>query len=212
MLILPYVLYNIRVMKPIIILASGSRKRSEILAACGIRHRVVPSRAAEILDARRSPQYNVRTNATIKARSVAQRFKAGYIIGADTIVQSGRKLFGKARSRQQSKQSLKQFSGRTVRVYTGLCVIDARTGRSASAVDCSQVRVKRLTPDQINQFMRIAGPHNLAGGFSIEGPGALIFDDVRGSFYNILGLPMINLNELFTRLGINLYKEAMKPR
>ena len=52
--------------------------------------------------------------------------------------------------------------------------------------------------------MRIAGPHDKAGGFSIEGPGTFIFDNIEGSFYNILGLPMMKLDELFRKLGVDL--------
>ncbi|MBI4713412.1 MAG: septum formation protein Maf [Planctomycetes bacterium] len=195
---------------PVIILASASRRRSRILTECGIAHRVVVSNVMEIMMPHKGAGPNALANACLKARAVASAYakstavKAIFIIGADTIVQCGRRLFGKARSRQQSKQFLEQFSDKTVRVYTGLCVIEGCTGRAVSAVDCSQVRVKRLTPNQINRFMKVAGPHNLAGGFSIEGPGALIFDDVRGSFYNILGLPMMKLAELFAKLDINL--------
>ena len=52
--------------------------------------------------------------------------------------------------------------------------------------------------------MRIAGPHDKAGGFSIEGPGAFVFDNIEGSFYNILGLPMMKLRQLFEKLGVDL--------
>lgn len=83
-------------------------------------------------------------------------------------------------------------------------MIDAKRGKSASGVDVSKVRVKKLSPGEMDKFIKIAGPADKAGGFSIEGPGAFIFDNIEGSFYNVLGLPMMKLNSLFKKLGAAL--------
>ena len=195
-----------------IILASASKRRSKILESCGISHRVVISNVPEKMDHERSAKFNVLHNARVKAEKIADRYKKSVVIGADTVVLLGKRLIGKPKTRKEAKSLLRLFSGKTILVYTGLCVIDSKTGKSASAVDISSVRVKKLPREEINKFVKIAGPHDKAGGFSIEGPGALIFDNINGSFYNVLGLPMIKLGELFKELGADLLGTSNKRR
>jgi len=195
-------------MKPLIILASASERRSKILAECGISHKVVVSNVAEIMDESRSPVYNSLFNACLKARNVAKRLKNGFIIGADTVVLSDGKLIGKPRNKSEARQLLMGFSGKTIGVYTGLCLIDAARGKQVKSAMVSKVRVKKITRKMAERFLKVAGPFDKAGGFSIEGPGSFIFDDVRGSFYNVLGLPMIKLYQLFEQLGVNLLESV----
>ena len=187
-----------------IILASASKRRSKILKECGIPHRVVISDILEKMDHKRGARFNVLHNARAKAEKIADRYKEDFVIGADTIVLLGKRLIGKPKTKKEARLFLKAFSAKTILVYTGLCVIDAKRGRSASGIEVSKVRVKKLSRKKIDKFARIAGPHDKAGGFSIEGPGAFIFDNVEGSFYNILGLPVMKLNELFEKLGAGL--------
>jgi len=187
-----------------IILASASKKRSKILKECGIVHKVVISNALEKMDSKRGARFNVRHNARAKAEKVAARYQQGYIIGADTVVLLGKRLIGKPKTKKEAISLLKAFSAKTILVYTGLCVIDAKKGKSASGIDVSKIRLKKLSPKTIASFVNAAGLYDKAGGFSIEGPGAFIFDNIEGSFYNILGLPMMKLNQLFERLGVDL--------
>ena len=193
-----------------IILASASKRRSKILKECGILHKVAISNAIEKMDHKKSIKFNVLYNARIKAKRIAVRYKEGFVIGADTMVLLGKRLIGKPGTKKEASALLKAFSGKTILVYTGLCVIDAKKGKSACGVSVSKVHVKRLSRKKIDRFVKIAGPHDKAGGFSIEGPGAFIFDNIEGSFYNVLGLPMIKLNELFEELGVSLFEEAEK--
>jgi len=191
-------------MKYKIILASASKRRSRILKECGIPHKVVITNARERMDHKRGARFNVLHNARVKAEKIADRYKEGLVIGADTVVLLRRRLIGKPKTRKEAIALLKAFSGREILVYTGLYVIDIKKGKSAGGIDVSKVCVKTLSRREIDRFVKIAGPHDKAGGFSIEGPGAFIFDNIKGSFYNILGLPMMKLNELFERLGIDL--------
>ena len=172
-------------MKYRIILASASKRRSKILKECGIKHEVVISGVSEEIDNRESPKVNVLLNAQAKGRKVASKYTQGFIVSADTVVLVGKRLLGKPRTKKEAKEFLKLFSGKTLFVYTGLCVFDAK----------KQVAVGEVS-------------HDKAGGFSIEGPGTFIFDDIQGSFYNILGLPMHKLNYLFRKLGVDLLEEV----
>ena len=191
-------------MKQEIILASASKRRSRILKECGIAHSIMVSNVPEKMDREKGAKFNAMHNARAKAEKVAKKLKNGFIIGADTIVLAGEHLVGKPKTKKDAKRLLKLFSGKTILVYTALYVIDARKSKSKSAVDVSKVRVKRLSPKEIDKFVKIAGPHDKAGGFSIEGPGAFIFDNIEGSFYNVLGLPLMKLDALFKKFGVNL--------
>ncbi len=191
-------------MKPTIILASASKRRSKILEECGIKHRIAVSNASEKMDHKKGARFNVLYNARAKVEKVAGRYKEGYIIGADTVVLLGKRLMGKPATRDEARAFLKAFSGKVLMVYTGICVMDVKSGRIVTTVDVSRVRVRKLSSKEIDTFVKISGPHDKAGGFSIEGPGAFIFDDVKGSFYNILGLPMMKLDELFRKQGVDL--------
>lgn len=195
-------------MKYRIILASASKRRSRILKECGIKHKVVISGVTEEIDNKKSPKINVLLNAQAKGKKVASKYKTGFIIGADTIVLSGKRLLGKPKTKKEAKGFLKLFSGKTLFVYTGLCVIDAKRGIAVSTVEESKIYVRKLYPKEINRFVKIAVSDDKAGGFSIEGPGTFIFDNIQGSFYNILGLPMHKLNHLFKKLGLDLLEEV----
>ena len=145
-------------MKYKIILASASKRRSNILKECGIPHRVVVSNVPEKADHKRSAMFNVLHNAHSKARRIAGRYKNAFIIGADTIVLLGKRLIGKPKTGKEAKTFLKAFSGKTILVYTGLCVIDSKRGKSASGVDVSKVHVKKLSREKIDKFIIISGP------------------------------------------------------
>ncbi|MDO9464078.1 MAG: Maf family protein [bacterium] len=192
-----------------IILASKSKRRSKILKECGIPHEVVVSNVHEEMDHEKGAKFNVLHNARGKAEKIAVGYKEGYIIGADTLVLLKKSLIGKPNTRKEAIALLKTFSGKTIFVYTGLCVIDAKRGRSESAIDVSKVHVKKLSPKKIDEFATVAGHNDKAGGFSIEGPGAFIFDNIEGSFYNVLGLSMMKLDELFKKLGVDLLGEVI---
>ncbi len=190
-------------MKYKIILASASNRRSKILKECGIPHRVAISNVPEKMDHKKGARFNALHNARVKAEKIADREGQGFVIGADTVVLSGKRLIGKPKTAKEAISLLRIFSGKTILVYTGLHVIDVKKGKSASGIEVSKVRVRRLSREKQDKFIKISGPYDKAGGFSIEGPGTFVFDDIEGSFYNILGLPMIKLDELFEKLGVD---------
>jgi len=190
-----------------IILASNSKRRHEILVSCGIRHKVVPSNAIEYMTANRLPEQVVMINARIKAEAVVKKIKSGYIIGADTVVLLDSKIIGKPKDASHAKKMLKEMSGKTIRVYTGLCVIDVKKENLISDYEKSLVTVKKLKDKEIPGYFKLLGPYDKAGGFSIEGPGSFIFDDIKGSYFNVLGLPTAKLKEMFEKLGVDILKE-----
>ena len=190
-----------------IILASGSKRRREILASCGIKHKVVPSNAVEYMTISRLPEQVAMINARIKAEAVAKKFKSGYVIGADTVVLLGKKIIGKPKNASHAKKMLKEMSGKTISVYTGLCVVDVEEESIISDYEKSLVTVKKLKTREIPAYFKLLGPYDKAGGFSIEGAGSFIFDNIKGSYFNVLGLPTAKLKEMFEKLGVSILKE-----
>jgi len=193
-----------------IILASNSKRRREILASCGIKHKIVPSNAMEVGGRHACPlppEQVAMINARIKAEAVAKKFRSGYVIGADTVVLLGKKIIGKPKNAKHAQKMLKEMSGGTIAVYTGLCVIDVKKENLISDYEKSLVTVKKLKCTEIPAYFKLLGPYDKAGGFSIEGVGSFIFDDIKGSYFNVLGLPTAKLKEMFEKLGVDILKE-----
>lgn len=187
-----------------VILASASKRRAGILKACGIRHTVMPSGADERPVKGLTPAGQVVTIAERKAELIAGRAGRAVVIGVDTMVFFGGRLIGKPRSKAAARKMLAEFNGKRIGVYTGICVIDTVTGRRASGSERSGVRMAKVAPGEIDRYFAYLGPHDKAGGFSIEGIGSILFDDVAGSYFNVLGLPTGKLRELFGKIGLDL--------
>jgi len=187
-----------------LILASQSKRRSAILRDCGIPHKVVKSGVREIhLDAKR-PSYLVMLNAKKKAEAVAERVQGGVVLGVDTLVLFKGRLIGKPRSEREAKKMLAAFSGSRIAVYSGVHVMDLYNGKDITGYDKTLLYIRHIPLKDVDRYFRLLGPTDKAGGFSIEGVGSIVFDDVRGSYFNVLGLPMWKLQGLFQTIGLDL--------
>ena len=189
------------------ILASKSKRRAEILKSCGIRHKVFVTNAKEIkggAGAYCNTPLLVVENAKRKALAAARRFEKGLALGVDTVVLFKGKNIGKPANEDHARKMLKAFSGQKIIVYSGLYLIDMKSGRKASGIDKTLLRVKPISDKEIDRFFLKLGPYDRAGGFSIEGAGSIIFDNINGSYFNVLGLPMGKLSELFNKIGFDI--------
>jgi len=192
-----------------IILASASTRRFSILSDCGISCRVAPSGAEEDMDPSKDVSEIVQINATRKAEKVAGGNEGAIVIGADTLVLHGKDILGKPGSEQAAKEMLKKFSGEELSVYTGLTVICGE--KNAVGYEKSSLKVDVLTGNEVEKYFQLLGPYDKAGGFSIEGVGSLIFDNITGSYFNILGLPMMKLKDLFKEIGFDILDFIKNP-
>ncbi|MGB2661177.1 MAG: Maf family protein [Candidatus Omnitrophota bacterium] len=193
-----------------IILASASERRSQILSSCNISHRIVVSGAEESLDMDRSVFEIVQINALSKAEIVAVDAGKSVVIGADTLVAHGKDIIGKPAAENAARDMLVKFSGSDIEVYTGLCVIDVPSDRKAVGFEKSSLRAVPLTAEDAEKYFRLLAPYDKAGGFSIEGVGAFLFDNIKGSYFNILGLPLIKLGKLFEEIGLDILDYVKK--
>ena len=187
-----------------IILASESKRRSVILRDCNIGHVVIPSRIKEVHRGTKRPGALVILNARKKAEAIAIKAKQGIIIGVDTLVLFKGKLVGKPRTKREAKRMLTAFSGNQIKVYSGIYIMDLDDSKEASGFDKTSLRIKKIPRMDIDKYFRLLGPYDKAGGFSIEGVGSIVFDDISGSYFNVLGLPMGKLQELFQNIGLDL--------
>lgn len=187
-----------------IILASASERRTRILAECGIAHRIVTSGADEASGRDRGISETVCENAVLKAADVAAGASNAVVIGADTLVAHGDDVMGKPDGAEDAREMLKRFSGGELEVYTGLCLIRTDSGQKAVGYEKSGLSVVKLTEPEAEKYFGLLAPYDKAGGFSIEGIGALLFDNITGSYFNILGLPMIRLGKLFNEVGLDI--------
>ena len=176
-----------------VILASGSPRRRELLAYIVPAFEIIPSGIEEI--ALGSPAQQVETLAADKAADIAEKYPDAVVIGADTLVAVDDLVLGKPRDEAEAAAMLKQLSGRTHTVYTGVAVINA--GRTHSLLEATQVTFCRMTDEEIIDYIATGEPMDKAGAYGIQGYGGKYITGIEGCFFNVMGLP---LNRLYNTL------------
>ena len=178
---------------PLLILASASPRRSELLRQLRSRFQIVPSMAAETRGEHWSAGELARVNACRKARAVSRQFPDALVIGVDTVVAAGTAIFGKPRTRAEARDMLAFLQGRTHQVITGVCLIHWRARRQKVFCDQTEVTFRALTPAQIRRYHRKVNPLDKAGAYGIQEAGGELVESISGSFTNVVGLPLEKL-------------------
>jgi septum formation protein len=180
-----------------IILASSSPRRIELLAQAGIHALVRKPDADETPRRGEKPQALVRRLSRAKARSVFQLLKEGeknsIVIAADTIVvaPNGRKILGKPTDQRNAESMLRSLCGHTHTVFTGYCILSKQ--RVILRVVTSQVKLRELSKKQIGFYVNTGEPMDKAGSYAAQGKGMTLVESIRGSYTNVVGLPMAQL-------------------
>ncbi len=187
--------------KPSIVLASGSPRRRELLDQLGIRAEVISSLVEERLLKGETPEGHVIRLAEEKALDVASRHHGRLIIGADTIVFIDGEIIGKPRNQKEAGVMLRRLSGKVHRVYTGLCVISDNGQKKEGVAVMTEVVIKDLSGREIDGYVRTGEPMDKAGGYAIQGIGGGLVREIRGSYSNVVGLPLCELVEILSRMG-----------
>jgi len=178
---------------PLLILASASPRRSELLRQLRPRFHVVPSTVAETREQHWSAGELARINACRKARAISTQFPDALVIGVDTLVAAGPAIFGKPRSRTEARDMLAFLQGRTHQVTTGVCLICWRARRQKVFCEQTDVTFRPLTPAKIRRYHRAVNPLDKAGAYGIQENGAELVESISGSFTNVVGLPLEKL-------------------
>lgn len=188
-----------------IILASASPQRRHLMEQMGLPFKIVPSRAEEETRLTRGVAHLVRHNALLKAREVAGRCDKGLVIGCDTVVYSHkRRLILKPKDLKEARKNLEELMERPHWVYSGLALIDIKTGRTIIAHERTKVFMDTLNRTQIERYHRKVNPLDKAGGFDIEGTGALFIHRIEGCYYNVVGLPLARLTKMLKEFNVDV--------
>ena len=170
-----------------LILASASPRRHELLLAAGIPHLVRPSSIVEERLPGEPPATFVQRMAEGKARAVGCR-PGDIVLGADTIVCLGDEVFGKPADAEDARRMLRSLSGREHSVYTGICIL--REGRSTADVAHTGVQFAELSEQEIEEYVRTGEPGDKAGAYAIQGLASKFVTSIAGCYHNVVGLPV----------------------
>lgn len=182
-----------------LILASASPRRHELLAQLGIPFDVVVAEVTEHEDPETDPRIMVAHNAALKADWVAVRHPDAVVLGADTTVFLEGLAINKPRDLNESRSMLRRLSGREHTVYTGIAVRRHSTGVRIDEGVSSQVVFKPFGDTVIEDYIRLVNTLDKAGAYSIQEQTEMIIAGYRGSFSNIMGLPMEATKQILTR-------------
>jgi septum formation protein len=172
-----------------IILASASPRRRELLESAGLVFEVVVSPAEEIHDATLRPEVLCEWNARLKAAAVAELRPDATVIGSDTLVFLDGEPLGKPADLDEARGMLRRLAGRVHRVCTGVCVIFPG-GRKETFHGTTEVEFLPLSEDEIESYLQLVNPLDKAGAYGIQEHGERIVAGIRGSFDNVMGLPV----------------------
>lgn len=184
-----------------LVLASASPRRAEILRAVGWPFSALATHVDESLLADEGAEAAVERLALKKAEAAAQQCSEGLILGADTAVVVDREVLGKPRDEADAERMLRLLSGRWHDVITGVALLRrGGEGRRVVAHEKTQVRFGALSDEEIDSYVRSREPMDKAGAYAVQGRAALLIEEIRGDYWNVVGLPVRLLYKLATRL------------
>ncbi len=191
-----------------LILASRSPRRYELLKTVGLDMDIIPSGVTEEIFAGESPEEHVIRLAAAKAQEVGTRYPDRWVIAADTIVCVGDYFLGKPKDRDEAVKMLGLLSGKEHKVLTGFSVQHLAKGVGDQGAVETAVRVKTLSSYEIEWYVRTGEPFDKAGGYAIQGIGSFMIESIRGSYTNVVGLPLCEVLQMLQRLGAVMISES----
>lgn len=195
---------------PGFVLASASPARAALLRQIGLRFEVLPSRIREDDIDSEGPIDKVVSLSQAKAQHVAGSLTDKVIIAADTVVVLKEEILGKPENENAAFGMLSLLSGCWHHVVTGVTVLDTRTGASCSSHEVTGVRMKELSPEAIQAYVESGEPLGKAGAYAIQGRGGVFIERIEGCYFNVVGLPLAKLVNIFCDIGINIYDELFR--
>lgn len=191
--------------EPAIYLASQSPRRRELLLQIGVPHEVVNASVVEVPLSHESPTEYVQRLACEKARAglaavMAQGLTVKSVLGADTIVVSEGKILEKPLDADHAAAILRQLAGATHQVITAVALTFEQ--ELMVKLSITDVVFRPLSEAEISAYWLTGEPQDKAGGYAIQGLGAVFIQQIRGSYSGVVGLPIEQTVELFAQAGI----------
>ena len=191
-----------------IILASASPRRAELLKRLGVSFSAVPILVEELPRPEGTrgaePRQLALKRAGDKARAVAWRYPQHLVLAADTVVWCDGRILDKPESAPEAREMLQFLSGRQHLVFTGVALHLEASGLRQEDGVATRVRFRSLSQGEIDGYLATGEPLGKAGGYGIQGYGALLVAGIEGCFYNVVGLPLARLGEMLKSFGVDL--------
>lgn len=184
---------------PVVVLASASPRRADVLRMLGFRFSVMPADVEERRNAGERPRCYVERLSRAKVAAIAGAPAGALVIGGDTIVVIDGRVLEKPRDAAEASRMLRSLSGRTHTVYSGLAVTAGT--RVASNVVAARVTFRDLTRDFIEAYVATGEPLDKAGAYGIQGRGAALVERIEGDFYAVMGMSAAALASLVRKVG-----------
>lgn len=191
-----------------LILASLSPRRAEILRHAGFDFEVFPSAIDESRSPREAAPAYVWRVAELKARTAMSRLRANrlkdhsVILAADTVVAIDGDILGKPLSSDDARRMLRRLSGKWHEVYTGLAVLPVSVQRATVIVEKTRVEFVRLSESEIDEYIQTGEPFDKAGAYAIQGRAAKFIPRIDGCYFNVMGLPLARLHAILSELKL----------
>jgi len=186
---------------PVLILASASPRRKDLLAQIGITpDKIQPADLDETEKPSEAPRVYALRLAIEKAQAVHALEPGAIILAADTAVAVGRRILPKTETEDEARACLDLMSGRSHQVLTGIAVI-AADGRMMSRLVTTRVKMKRLTPQEVSGYIASGEWKGKAGGYGIQGKAGALISDLSGSYTGVVGLPVFETRNLLEAAG-----------
>lgn len=179
-----------------LILASNSPRRIALLKTLGYPFDVVPHNTEECVSNDISPEELVQRLALQKAEDVAQRVGNAVIISADTIVLLNHCILGKPVDGPDALRMLSMLSDAEHEVLTGVCLVEIPSKKKSLRFDRTQIKMRYITGEEINAYVKFGEPMDKAGAYAIQGLGSRFIEKITGSYTNVVGLPLELVKEM----------------
>lgn len=187
-----------------IVLASQSPRRRKLLTQAGIPFRVVTSSVEEKIT-KTEPDEVVKELSFQKAENVAAGQPEGiWVLGADTVVALDGKILGKPKNEEHAKEMLRELSGNTHSVFTGVTFYKKEKGgdKSVSFAEETRVTFYPMTEEEIDAYVSGGDPMDKAGAYGIQGAAAVYIQRIEGDYNTVVGLPLAAVYQKMKDLGI----------
>lgn len=190
---------------PMLVLASSSPRRQQLLTLLGIDFRIKPAEVDERILTDEKPEQYVLRLAHNKVMSIAPDLPAHRIvIAADTAVVDGDQILGKPENAEQASQMLRHLRGRCHYVYTGLAARDGNSERVISELCVTEVHMRQYKDIEIADYVASGDPLDKAGAYAIQNRGFNPVEELNGCYANVVGLPLCHLVEMLTKFQIHI--------
>ena len=184
-----------------LILASASPRRQELLRNAGIPFEVQPADINETPLPGEAPRDCAERLAREKALAVFRRQSRHYVLGADTIVVVDETILGKPRDGADAARMLRLLSGRTHEVITGICLVGPIAEDAEQAAETTRVTMLEISDDEIRDYIAIGEPMDKAGAYAIQGIASRWIPRIEGDYSNVVGLPVAMVYGMLKKRG-----------